>query len=127
DIWIRGLAVFALVFVVALGTIGGCGGDSGPSSSAGSRNTKPVLTENDFAMDPAITADDNTTTIVKHLESPFHVFVEGEGDTGGIGIDILPLILSKTTDLTVCWVDENPDAVHTERNIFTIVASNIDI
>lgn len=88
-------------------SIMGCGSDSGPT---GSRVTKRVLTENDFADDPSLECDAEVDTCITFLESPFSNGVES--DTGEIGIDIIPINFRSTVNLTLCWEDDNEDAEH---------------
>ncbi len=69
-----------------------------------------VLTENDFVDDSSLIGNLETNAIVTFLE---HLFAEDVGnDTAGIGTDILPVRLNSTTNLTICWQDDDPDAEH---------------
>lgn len=78
-----------------------------------------VLTENDFVDDPFLIGSLETNTIITFLEN---LFAQDVGnDTGGVGTDTLPVRLNSTTNLTICWQDDDPGAMH---NIMLIDSSD---
>jgi uncharacterized protein YjbI with pentapeptide repeats len=101
--------LFVLLFgFISLGAIGGCSNNNGEGQ--GSTGTTIVLTENDFADEPALTANLETDNIITFLEP---LSQENFGnDTSSIGEDILPIRINNTTNLTICWQDDNPSAEH---------------
>jgi hypothetical protein len=112
-----------ILFTVSLVNILGCDSDS-KNRSAG----RTALTENDFSEDLSLVAPIDLTTIVTFLESPSVDRVEN--DTGDIGTDVIPIILNATTNLTLCWEDDNDDAeltialIDSEENELLFLQSN---
>jgi len=93
-------------------SIAGCDNDSDNQSSS-----KSVHTENDFINNPGMSADITAGICVTFLE-PSDIGEDGarmfsKNDDGDLGTDILPITFPTTTNLTLCWEDDNPGAEHT--------------
>jgi len=92
--------------------IAGCDNDSDNQSSS-----KSVHTENDFINNPGLSADIAASICVTFLEPP-DMGEDGsrmfsKNDDGDLGTDILPITFTTTTNITLCWEDDNPGAEHT--------------
>ena len=92
--------------------ITGCDNDSDNQS-----NTKTVFTENDFINDPSLIVDIAISTCITFLEPPKSddngARLFSINDDGEQGTDLYPIFISTTTNITLCWEDENPNAEHT--------------
>lgn len=97
---------FALLFgFISLGAIGGC------SNSGGDNNNAQALTENDFAEDSSLSARADRGVVVHFLEPPGGGQTD-QGDTGGVGDDVIPLRYNQTFEHTICWEDDDEAAAH---------------
>ncbi len=106
------LAIPTLLGVLALASLGGCGGSSDGESSA-----TAALTENDFALDASVVADPERGVVVNLLESAGST--PPEQDTGDVGSDVIPYAYASTVTNTFCWDDDDLDAAH----VMTVVDS----
>lgn len=103
--YLKKCLLFVCLFgFIALGAIGGC------SDNGGGQNNTRALTENDFANNDSLRGDPEGGVIVTFLESPDSV--APENDTGGVGIDEIPLTYKQNLEQTICWEDEDVDAMH---------------
>ncbi len=73
-------------------------------------NNTQALTEIDFANDPSLRADGNSDVVVDLLEPPNSGV--SENDTGTVGEDIIPINYSVTQSQTICWEDDDAQAMH---------------
>lgn len=92
-----------LLGLISLGVIGGC------SDNDGGQNTQ-ALTENDFADDPTLRDDPERGIVIDFLEPPGSD--TPENDTGEVGIDEIPVSYRQTLEQTICWEDEDEEAMH---------------
>ena len=99
------LAIPTLLGVLALASLGGCGG-----SSDGESSTTAALTENDFALDASMVADPERGVVVDLLESAGST--PPEQDTADVGSDVIPYEYTGTVTNTFCWDDDDPEAGH---------------
>ena len=91
-----------LIFSIA------CDND-GSDSAFDFPETIRALSEHDFLNDENAFAVPEDGVILTHLEHPE---AGHEADTGGQGMDIIPINYISDTNHTYCWEDENEDASH---------------
>lgn len=67
-------------------------------------------TENDFCNDPDLMVNLEESVVVSFLENPMSE--ELDCDTGKLGIDHIPVTYTEKVEQTLCWEDDDPDAMH---------------
>ncbi len=104
DYLMKRLGLVLLFGFISLGAIGGCSNNG--SGQVGTR----ALTENGFANDESLRGDPQGGVIVTFLEHPDSEIPEN--DTNGVGTDEIPIKYNQTLEHTICWEDEDADAMH---------------
>jgi len=103
--YLKNSLLFVLLLgFISLGAIGGC------NNNGGGQDGSPALTENDFANDPTLLDDPERGIVVDFLEPPDSV--EPENDTAEVGIDEIPVSYRQTLEQTICWEDDDEEAMH---------------
>ena len=98
--FIKSLNLVALLTIITV--VVSCDSNNG--------NHTQALTENDFVNDNSLRGDPEDGLIVTFLEAPESEMPEK--DTGGLGVDEIPVSYKKTQEQTICWKDEDLGAMH---------------
>ncbi|MGB7292058.1 MAG: pentapeptide repeat-containing protein [Thermodesulfobacteriota bacterium] len=82
------------------------------------RQAGTALTETDFVKDPSLFAVPEAGVVATFLENPNSTFEPG--DTGAVGMDIIPFKYARGMNQTFCWQDDNKES----RHFMTLVETN---